>query len=312
MARARARSIAPRSDGGRNLGASGKQFGEVNVKILKLDGTEVTPTAAQLNVLKDVTAGTAAASKAVVLDAAKHIDEVNTAKLSLGATGSVTEVTASAAELNVLNDVVAGTASASKAVVLDSNSHVDAVKTAALHVGATGAETQLGDIDQVNNAATFIEALSATQNEVDAAATYVDTLDVPVAEMNSGYALIGALAGTGGAGTAAFDTTGPVEVVAANTEADKDRACLIIVECTHAFSVSGSTYAKFEIGDGQVAGEFATIGEDGTPDESMEVGDKAVFTGTLTKERPMQITITTGDGDAGAIQVYVIALDVEA
>ncbi len=155
--------------------------------------------------------------------------------------------------------------------------------------------------------------ITASAAELNAAATYVDDLDVPVAEMNSGYALIGALAGTGGAGSAAFDTTGPVEVVAANLGTDEDRACLIIVECTQAFSeAGGGTHAKFEIGDNVSAAEFATIGEGGTPDESMGVGERAVFTAVLQKERSLEIAITQGHADAGAIQVYVIALDVEA
>jgi len=50
-------------------------------------------------------------------------------------------VTTTAAEVNVLDGVTAGTASASKAVVLDSNAAVNAVKTAALHIGASGSET---------------------------------------------------------------------------------------------------------------------------------------------------------------------------
>ena len=70
-------------------------------KLSKLDG--ITADADEINVLDGVTAGTAAASKAVVLNSAKHINEVNTLKLSLGASGSAVEVTATAAELNLLD-----------------------------------------------------------------------------------------------------------------------------------------------------------------------------------------------------------------
>lgn len=107
--------------------------------------TQVTATPAELNTLdRTGAAGVAEASKAVVLDANKHLDEVNTAALKLGATGATTEVTATAAELNKLDRVGAdGAAEASKAVVLDANAHVDAVKTAALHIGASGAEVQV-------------------------------------------------------------------------------------------------------------------------------------------------------------------------
>ena len=116
----------------------------------------------------DVTPGTATASKAVVLNAASHIDTMKMTNLYIGASGSATQVTSTAAELNILDDatldtaelnkldgctattaelnyvdVTAGTATASKAVVLDSNSATSAVKTAALHIGSSGSETQV-------------------------------------------------------------------------------------------------------------------------------------------------------------------------
>jgi len=58
--------------------------------------------------LNSVTAGTAAASQAVVLDANKHVDEVNTASLKLGASGSTVAVTSTAAELNTVDGKAAG------------------------------------------------------------------------------------------------------------------------------------------------------------------------------------------------------------
>jgi len=68
-------------------------------------------TAAQ-EALLSATAGTAAASKAVILDANKHIDVVETASLKLGATGATVAVTATAAELNQLDGNVLGGMSA--------------------------------------------------------------------------------------------------------------------------------------------------------------------------------------------------------
>ena len=142
--------------------------------------TAVTATAAEINKLAglsssqtelqyvDVTPGTATASKAVVLNAASHIDTMKMTNLYIGASGSATQVTSTAAELNILDDatldtaelnkldgctattaelnyvdVTTGTATASKAVVLDSNSATSAVKTAALHIGSSGSETQV-------------------------------------------------------------------------------------------------------------------------------------------------------------------------
>ena len=79
-----------------------------------LDATEVAP-------LDDVTAGTVAAGKAIIVGTNKNIDTLVIADggLKLG-TGAGTAVTATAAELNAL-DLTAGTGAASKAIVLDAN-----------------------------------------------------------------------------------------------------------------------------------------------------------------------------------------------
>ena len=51
------------------------------------------------------TAGTATASKPLVLDANKHVDAIRTAALHIGATGAETLMTATGAELNILHGV---------------------------------------------------------------------------------------------------------------------------------------------------------------------------------------------------------------
>jgi len=68
---------------------------QIYAKIKNISTTEA-------GVVDGVTAGTATASKAVVLNSAKHINELNTASLKLGATGATVAVTATAAELNKL------------------------------------------------------------------------------------------------------------------------------------------------------------------------------------------------------------------
>ncbi len=79
-----------------------------------------TATAAELNYL-DLTAavGLVEGTKAVVLDAASHIDEIRTAKISIGASGAVTEVTATATELNYLDIGTLGTGLTLEAVIPD-------------------------------------------------------------------------------------------------------------------------------------------------------------------------------------------------
>lgn len=78
----------------------------------KLGATEVDLGDAQiveseLEQLDGITPGTAAASKAVVLDANKAVDVVRTASLRLGTSGSETAVARTAAEINLLAQGIA-------------------------------------------------------------------------------------------------------------------------------------------------------------------------------------------------------------
>ena len=83
-----------------------------------------TATVTELNYLAGLTAGTQAASKAVVPNSDVNIGVVKATELHIGATGSETQVTATAAELNYLDIATLGTAAASKALVLDAKSGI--------------------------------------------------------------------------------------------------------------------------------------------------------------------------------------------
>jgi hypothetical protein len=85
-------------------------FSGVDATLLKVNGTQVTATAAELNKAAGVTAGTVTASKAVVVDANKRIDTLVIADggLFLG-TGAGTAVGATAAEINIAADASAQT-----------------------------------------------------------------------------------------------------------------------------------------------------------------------------------------------------------
>jgi hypothetical protein len=102
---------------------------------LKIAGTAVSASAAELNLVDGSTAGTAVASKAAVLGANKELDEVHAVKLYVGAAAG-TEVTASAAELNLIDGSSAGTAVAGKAAVLGTDKNLDELHVAALYLGA--------------------------------------------------------------------------------------------------------------------------------------------------------------------------------
>jgi hypothetical protein len=95
---------------------------------LTLGSTAVTSTAAELNLVDGITAGTVSASLAVIVDSNKDI----TGFRNITATGDVTipdgdlilgstAVTSTAAELNLVDGITAGTVAASKAVIVDSN-----------------------------------------------------------------------------------------------------------------------------------------------------------------------------------------------
>ena len=108
---------------------------------LTLDSTTITT--AEIGVLNGVTAGTAAASKALVLDSSGNITGIGnvgcgaiTSSGNLAVTGTITgdtsltldSTTITTAELGVLDSVTAGTASASKALVLDTNKDIGTIR----------------------------------------------------------------------------------------------------------------------------------------------------------------------------------------
>jgi len=98
--------------------------------------TDVTASAAELNLIDGSSAGTAVASKALVLGSDKNIDTIAIADggLKLGA-GAGTAVTSTAAELNLLDDAVAGTVVASKAIIAGASKEIDMLTIAALTAG---------------------------------------------------------------------------------------------------------------------------------------------------------------------------------
>jgi hypothetical protein len=154
-------------------------------------GTAVTASAAELNVLKSAVAGTAVASKAVVLGTNKNIDTIAipVSGLKIGA-GAGTAVTSSAAELNILTGVTAvaadlnkvaatsaGTASASKAAILGANKNLDEFHTASLYLGA-GAGTAVTATAAELNAVTAMVAGTSTAQVFDTTVT--------LAQLNAG------------------------------------------------------------------------------------------------------------------------------
>ena len=134
-------AIVPITDNDIDLGTSSLEFkdlfidGTANIDTLSLDGTTITSTAAELNILDGVTATaaelnildgvTSTAAELNILDGVT----ATTAELNImdGVTSTTAElnildgVTSTAAELNLVDGITAGTVSASKAVIVDSN-----------------------------------------------------------------------------------------------------------------------------------------------------------------------------------------------
>jgi hypothetical protein len=90
----------------------------LDITDLKVGGTSVTSTAAQLNRAAVTTAGVAEASKVAVLGASKNLDELGlpVSGLKIGAAGAEVAVTASAAQINKLTTLTASAAQLDAAV----------------------------------------------------------------------------------------------------------------------------------------------------------------------------------------------------
>lgn len=150
-----------------------------------------TISEADLAFIDGVTAGTAAADKAVVLTTDKHIDTIviSDGGLKLGS-GAGTAVSATAAELNLIDGSIAGTAVASKALVVDANLRVDSLDVTALEIGnvaiaATGVEINnecdvSGQLQAITGA-TAVTVDGSKRRATLSGGAYAITLAVPAA-----------------------------------------------------------------------------------------------------------------------------------
>tara|TARA_R100001443_G_scaffold28896_1_gene42164 strand:+ start:553 stop:3075 length:2523 start_codon:yes stop_codon:yes gene_type:complete len=198
-----------------NLAVTGTITGDTS---LTLDST--TLTTAELGVLDSVTAGTAAASKALVVDSNKDLGTLRnltidgtfsdgnytfdtsgnvsglgtvgcgaiTSSGNLAVTGTITgdtsltldSTTLTTAELGVLDSVTAGTAAASKAVVLDASSNIASIGT----VGC-GAITSTGSSQVANLTVTGDLTVSGDTTTVNTATLTVEDPLIKLASGNS-------------------------------------------------------------------------------------------------------------------------------
>lgn len=238
MADATYKPAVYRKQGGDDLVvASGGTLDVESGGAFKIAGTQVTSSAAELNVNYGVTAGTVTASKVVVVGANKNIDTLTIADsgLKLGS-GAGTAVTATAAEINVLDAVTAGTAAASKAAVLGANKNLDTLviadgglclgATAGTAVTATAAE--INELDDIVASFTFAYAAGGSNvSEVtitckDAAGATVDAARPFMVWLSD------AATGVGLTGTSASGTVQAKSASGADFAALTAKKCLIV------------------------------------------------------------------------------------
>ncbi|MDA9175367.1 hypothetical protein N9O55_04715 [Gammaproteobacteria bacterium] len=120
--------------------------GTLEADAISIDGTTITASAADINLIDGITNGTVTASKAVVVDANKDVSGFRNITLtgllnagSLDISGNVdidgtleadaisidgTTITASAADINLIDGITNGTVAANKAVVTDESGNI--------------------------------------------------------------------------------------------------------------------------------------------------------------------------------------------
>ena len=160
------------------LTASAGYFAELFVSGSTLHLGDTSISATEINQLDGITAGTAAASKAVVLDGSKNIATIGTigcgAITSTGASsfgsinvgGTITgdtsltldTTTITTAEIGVLDSVTPGTAAASKALVLDASKNIGTINMLTASYAKIG-ELDVDLINTINKTETTLEIL---------------------------------------------------------------------------------------------------------------------------------------------------------
>jgi hypothetical protein len=240
----------------------------------------------------DHTAGTATASSALLVDSNIHTDAIKTTGLYLGSTGAAVLVTSTASELNKLDgvtatttelnylDVTPGTATASKAVVLNANSHIDAVKTAALSLGATGSETlvtsdaaELNILDGVTSTTAEINKLdgvtatTAELNFVDVTAGAATASKAAVLDSNSHLdtmKMTNLYIGASGSATQVTSTATELNLLDGITAIDTDLSSVAGTHTTLASALATKTYVDntrsgLEVKDSSVVATTANL-----------------------------------------------------
>ena len=124
---------------------------------LKLGGVLVTSTAAELNLVDGITAGTVAASKAVIVDSNKDISGFR----NVTATGyfEIGSAQLTESELEMLDGITAGTVAASKALVADGSKDLSGLNNLSIEGALSGSsKLELGGTVRLDGVASAVAA----------------------------------------------------------------------------------------------------------------------------------------------------------
>ena len=249
---------------------------------LLLGGVLVNASAADLNFTNVAAAGTAEASKAVVLDASKNIATLgtvgcgaitSTGASSLGSISSVGAVTSTAAitagtsfiigsadlneaDMEKLDGITNGTAAAAKAVVLDASKNIATLGTVGCGAITSTGASSFGSISSVG-AITATGVLSSSAN-ISGSIFYgngsgltnisSDSVDVDDSSANSEFRLVGVAASGDGVTLVTMDTA--ADLITMNASTGK----LTLAGPGIAIGSADITEAEFEFLDGATAG----------------------------------------------------------
>jgi hypothetical protein len=268
----------------------------------------VDATAAQINFNAGVTAGTAAASKALVLDAGKHVGTITslTASALTGGVGSVISadtvsamggklkigdvaVTATAAEIN-FNDVTAGTATASKSLVLDAGKHIGVITSiTASHMtgGHIYAQHITGNLIQ---SAKLIRSNTISGSNLQigngsawvTGTIYASTLSGTTATINAGGLKIDNVAVTSTAAEINFnDVTAGTATASKSLVLDAGKHIGVITSITASHMTGGHIYAQHVTGN--LIQSAKLIKSDTLSGSNLQISNGDAFiSGTLT------------------------------
>ncbi|MBT9173445.1 MAG: hypothetical protein DDT21_01846 [Syntrophomonadaceae bacterium] len=142
--------------------------GQVLVGAISVGGTDLTGT--ELAMIDGITAGIVEASKAVVVDANRDIGIFRHMTVSGNIVTGTTIL--SEADLVKIDAITNGTQAAGKAVVADANVNTGISRITALHIGASGSETQVvataAELNRAARVSTRVNTLVTTTTVTEA------------------------------------------------------------------------------------------------------------------------------------------------